>query len=602
MSEQAQWLAPSIEPNLPAIGDDRKDRQRWRFWLLGFGLGLLAIVVLARLVSVQLFSTSSSGYSALTALQLQPRGTIVDRNGELFAADRFYYKLTASPDLIRDDEMRMLVAQQLHALVGTPIEGVFATLTKFKAEKWVSLADQISLTQGKALIDYQRDLEQREGDAALLHIQLEPMPVRYYPQGALASYIVGLVNLNRQSWTGVESYYDRFLRSESSSASNQIVVPMDSLSTDVLHYLPSVANSDLVLTIDRGVQWIIEDELRAGVERYQAEKGTIIVMEPATGAILGMASYPNYDPNKLSDVPSERFIDPAISEQYEPGSIFKIITMAAGLDTDTITPTMVFRDSGSIECGTRVIMNADRMPHGDVDVSTALALSLNVVTSQVAQQVGDRDFYQYVRRFGFGSPTEIDLGGEIAGLLKSPGSEDWSNSDLCTNSFGQGIAVTPLQMINAATAIANGGKLMRPYVVQARVVKGRVLMTEPTVVHQVMTTKHAKDLTQMMIETVQLSNISAGVLGYTIAGKSGTAQIPSPEGYLEDQIVGSFIGFAPADDPKFIVLVKIEKPNFKLTQWADQNAVPIFGRVARRLFLHLNIPPDSIRLAGTQSD
>ena len=143
---------------------------------------------------------------------------------------------------------------------------------------------------------------------------------------------------------------------------------------------------------------------------------------------------------------------------------------------------------------------------------------------------------------------------------------------------------------------------MRPYVVQARVVKGRVLMTEPTVVHQVMTAEHAKELTQMMIETVQLSNISAGVLGYTIAGKSGTAQIPSPEGYLEDQIVGSFIGFAPADDPKFIVLVKIEKPNFKLTQWADQNAVPIFGRVARRLFLHLNIPPDSIRLAGTQSD
>ncbi len=602
MSEQAQWLAPNIDTHIPAIGDESQDRQRWRFWLLAFGLGLLATVVLARLVSVQLFSSESGTFDSATALKAEPRGTIVDQHGELLAADRFYYQLTASPDLIKSDEMRSLVAQQLHALVGTPIDTVLATLTTYKNAKWISLADNIPLAQGETLRTYQHDLEQRESDAALLHVQLEPMPIRYYPQGSLGSYVVGLVNLNRESWTGVERYYDRFLRSESGSASNQIIAPLNSLSADVLHYLPSVANNDLVLTIDRGVQWIIEDELRLGVERYQAQSGTIIVMDPKTGAIMGMANYPDYNPNHLENVPTERFINAAISAQYEPGSIFKIVTMAAGLNTEAITPTMPFQDVGSIECGTRIIMNATRQANGMVDATTALALSLNVVTSQVAEKVGERDFYQYVRRFGFGSPTEVDLGGEIAGLLKSPGSEDWSPSDLCTNSFGQGIAVTPLQMINAGAAIANGGKLMRPYVVQARVVNNQVLMTEPTVVHQVMTEEHAKELTEMMIKTVQLSNISAGVLGYSIAGKSGTAQIPSPEGYLEDQIIGSFIGFAPADDPKFIVLVKIEKPDFKLTQWADQNAVPIFGRVARRLFLHLNIPPDDVRLSGRQQE
>lgn len=602
MSEQAQWLAPNIDISPDAFGDDPKDRQRWRFWLLAFGLALLATIVIARLISVQLFTSNRTAFNSSIVRKAQPRGTIVDRNGELLAADRFYYQLTATPHQIKSDEMRLLVAQQLNALVGTPVDSVLATLTTYQDRQWISLADKVSLEQGENLRNYQQELQERDSQAALLSVDLEPMPERYYPQGALANYIVGLVNLNRESLNGVERYYDQYLRSESGSASNQIIAPMDSLSADVLHYLPSASNSDLVLTIDRGVQWIIEDELRQGLDRYRAERGTIIVMDPTTGAIMGMASYPNYDPNKYGEVPFQRFLDPAISEQYEPGSIFKIITMAAGLDTQVITPTTTFQDVGSVECGTRIIMNATRQAHGNVDVTTALALSLNVVTSQVAEAIGERNFYQYVRRFGFGTPTEVDLGGEIAGLLKSPGNELWSQSDLCTNSFGQGVAVTPLQMINAGAAIANGGKLMRPYVTQARVRNGQVLMTEPTVVHQVMSAEHAKELTKMMVETVQLSNLAAGVLGYTVAGKSGTAQIPSPDGYLENQIIGSFIGFAPADDPKFIVLVKIERPDFKLTQWADQNAVPIFGRVARRLFLHLNIPPDDVRLAGRPNE
>lgn len=598
MSEQAQWLAPSIDTNIPASDDEAQNHQTWRFGLLALGLGGLMLLVLIRLISVQLFSQAPARYTPQTALNAQPRGLIIDRNGELFAADRFYYQITASPDHITTDDARLLVAQQLNALVGTPIDSVLSTLTTYKDAQWISLADKIPLAQGEALRNYQQDLQQRDSSAALLQVDLLPMPVRYYPQGSLANYIVGFVNLNRESMNGLERYYDRYLRSESGgSASNQSVASLDQLPSAVANYLPSVSGSDLMLTIDRGVQWIIEDELRQGAERYRAQKATIIVMEPATGAILGMASWPNYDPNHYADVPVSRFLDPAISEQYEPGSIFKIITMATGLNTGVITPTMPFQDVGAFECGTRTMRNATRTAYGMVDATTALALSLNVVTSQVATLIGERDFYQYLRRFGFGAPTEVDLGGEIAGLLKSPGNEQWSKSDLCTNSFGQGIAVTPLQMINAGAVIANGGKLMRPYVVQARVTNGKVLMTEPTVVHQVMTPEHAKELTAMMVETVQLSNLAAGVLGYTIAGKSGTAQIPSPDGYLEDQIIGSFIGFAPADDPKFIVLVKIERPDFQLTQWADQNAVPIFGRVARRLFLHLNIPPDDIRLA-----
>jgi cell division protein FtsI/penicillin-binding protein 2 len=310
-----------------------------------------------------------------------------------------------------------------------------------------------------------------------------------------------------------------------------------------------------------------------------------------------MANWPDYNPNQRATTAADfdRFQNVAISAIYEPGSVFKIITMAAGLDTGVITPTTVMTDSGYIIVGERSIYNSDRRSNGQVSVTEALARSLNVITAQVADRIGRDHFYQYVRRFGFGARTGVDLAGEVPGLLKTPGHEQWSLSDLGTNSFGQGLAVTPLQMVNATAAIANGGKLMRPYMVQARIDDGQVLYTQPEVLAAAIRPETAHDLTEMMVETVNTGNSAARVQGYRIAGKSGTAQIPTVDGYLKDATIVTFVGFAPADDPKFVLLVKLDQPDPAISTWAAYTAAPVFSQVTRRLFDHFSIAPDDIR-------
>jgi len=245
--------------------------------------------------------------------------------------------------------------------------------------------------------------------------------------------------------------------------------------------------------------------------------------------------------------------------------------------------------------GGRIFFNSNRGAVGRLDATDALARSNNIVTVQVASRLGTERFYQYLQRFGFGQPTEVDLAGEVTGLLKFPGSEDWTLSDLGTNGFGQGLAVTPIQITAAAAAIANGGQLMRPHVVQTRIAGDELIHTEPVVVRRALDEQTTRALTEMMVEVVESGAPAAKVPGYNIAGKTGTAQIPTQQGYTEDETIVSFVGFAPADDPQFVILVKLDRPNPAISQWAAYTAAPTFAKVARRLFEHLNIPPDRVR-------
>jgi cell division protein FtsI/penicillin-binding protein 2 len=318
-------------------------------------------------------------------------------------------------------------------------------------------------------------------------------------------------------------------------------------------------------------------------------------MDPRTGAILAMANAPDFNPNQIGDADIGAIQNSAISAQYEPGSVLKVVTAAAALDTGVVTPTELLTDTGSIVVGDRIILNSSRTAWGQVDMTEALARSLNVITTQWALRLGKERFYDYLNRFGFGEVTGVDLSGEVYGLLKTPGMQDWSMSDLGTNSFGQGMAVTPIQMINSVASIANGGKLMRPYVVAARVAGGEVQYTEPTVIGVTVKPETAQELTDILIDVVDQGNVAAGVAGYDIAGKSGTAQIPTEQGYTEDETIVTFIGYAPADDPQFIVLVKLDRPDPNISPWANYTAAPVFAQVARRLFDYYNIPPDAIR-------
>ena len=288
---------------------------------------------------------------------------------------------------------------------------------------WAILADAITLEDARKIATSQQELSETHTTFPLMYVEPIAMTKRYYPQAELTSHILGFVMPTTGGVTGIEEYYNGFLIQNGAGLLGQKSIPVSALSQDILRFVPSSVGKDLVLTIDSTVQWILREELIRGLDEFKAVSGTVIVMDPHTGEIYGMVSLPDYDPNRYELVPQESyslFNNPAISAQYEPGSVYKIITMAAAMDAGTITPTMTFNDSGSYTIGGRVIFNSNRVANGIVTVERALALSLNVVTAQIAEELGANEFYRYVRLFGFGEATNVDLSGEINGLIKTP--------------------------------------------------------------------------------------------------------------------------------------------------------------------------------------
>lgn len=592
--------APDAPPPPATPPGNPSGRSPWRLWVVVAVMLLILAALLAQLIRYQLFPTTIEQEEGPTATT-ETRGAIVDRNGTPLVVNRYFFQLTVTPAHIKTPEERHELAQQLLELIGLPYQQTFDTLTNNSAQMWAVLADAIDLEAARKIATYQQELSETRTTFPLMYVEPIAMTKRYYPQAELTSHIVGFVMPTTGGITGLEEYYNGFLLRDGAGLLGQKSIPVNNLSNDVLRFVPSSVGKDLVLTIDTTVQWIIREELIRGLQEFKAVSGTAIVMDPQTGEIYGMVSLPDYDPNRYESVPQESynlFNNPAVSAQYEPGSIYKIITMAAAMDAGIITPTMTYNDSGSFTIGGRVIFNSNRMANGEVTVTRALALSLNVITAQIAEELGADAFYRYVRLFGFGEATNVDLSGEIYGLIKTPSDDTWSEADLGTNSFGQGLACTPLQMLNATAAIANGGRLVQPYIVKARVAGTQAQITEPVVTRQVIKPETAHTMASMMAEVVSTSASLAGVEGYSVAGKSGTAQIPSAEGYVQEETIVSFVGFAPADDPQFVLLVKIDRPDPEINVWAGQTAAPVFGRIAKRLLDHFSVPPDDLRLAA----
>jgi len=342
--------------------------------------------------------------------------------------------------------------------------------------------------------------------------------------------------------------------------------------------------------MNAALQHMTEKRLAEAVEYYGAESGTIIVMDPRTGGILALANVPSFDPNRYSQSPEELWGNPAVRDSYEPGSVFKLVTFAAALDSRKITPETVFRDSGSLTVTGRPIRNAEQRAYGDVTARQALAKSINVVAAQMCLDMGSEVFYRYIRQFGFGRLTEVDLNYEGEGIVKGPGNRHWSQYDQAANSFGQGISVTALQMLNAVAAIANGGSVMQPQAAQALVLNGQVYPIPPRVMRQAIRTETAQTMARMMVYSVENSSNPSSVPGFRVAGKTGTAEIPTEKGYTSQETITSFAAFLPAADPQIVVLVKLAKP--KRSNWAERVVVPVFAQVAQDTIQILGIQPD----------
>ncbi len=501
------------------------------------------------------------------------RGNIFDCHGYLLAVDAVVYDIVAVPSQITDTRR---LANTLAPVLQKPVEELRGLLQSKNAQ--VHLKRIFKEEVAKSIQAFGFD-----------GVQVVPKPGRVYPHEKLAATVLGFVNDEGQAGYGVEAYYNPFLAGKSGSR----IVERDAMGCLRYRAQPPRDGADLFLTLDRNMQWIVEEVLAKAVETNQAKKGVAIVMDPKTGAILAMAVFPTYDPNTREVTDENVYVNSAISELYEPGSVFKIVTVVSALNEGLVTPSTTYYDQGQIVVGGRVIKNAGGAMYGRVTITDLLAHSLNVGAAHVSKKLGAKKFYDYVHRFGFGQLTGVDLAYELPGWVRIPGDREWHESDLGTNSFGQGLAATPLQMLCAVAAVANQGVMMRPHIV-SRIVDGdRVTEIPPQALGRVVSAEAATQVTEMLVYAVDNVLTLAAIPGYKVAGKSGTSQIAMPSGvYDPEATIASFAGYVPADDPRLAILMVLYWPEKE--HWGIRAAAPAFREIAQRLLTLLAIPPDRV--------
>jgi len=572
---------------------------RWRIQILTIGLLLMGVVIFFWTVSFQFLPEGEELrkegdlYQGVWLEVKPPRGLIYDRSGYLLAGNRIVYEVGLELQYKGTPEA---IARVLNATLGIDYqEGLrIANINHSDAAVYAQIARDVPSEDAhklmKLLEDWQENYGGEKDEESLEGLVLFPYLARTYPEGPLASNVVGFVAKDDKGYHGLEQRYDTVL----SGASREIFIPKNPNYATELPDIPPGAS--IILTIDREIQAMVETVLDEAVEKYEAKSANAIIMSPKTGAILSMATSPRLDINEywnFSEVyPGETPFNRLISYTYEPGSVFKIFTMAAALDNGTVTLDTEFFDSGYFEYGGIVVRNWDRAAWGQQNMIGCLQHSLNVCLAWVGTEMGAEQFYKYMDAFGFGHYTSIDLAGEATGRLKEPGDGDWYPSDLATNTFGQGVSVSALQVITATTALANHGQMMVPKVIQSIVDNGIQLEIRPSIYGTPVSPDAADKMTYALSLSLENEASKALVPGYRIAGKTGTAQIPGGEGYLENKTNASFIGWGPVDDPEFIVYVWLEHPT---PIWGSETAAPVFSEITQRLVVLMELPPDAMR-------
>lgn len=515
------------------------------FSLAGFNLYRLQVDQGARYVEI-----AQARLEAMEALELR-RGQIffTDRSGTAIpvALNRDYPVVYASPREVGDLEE---TAASLAPIVGWREDELLR-----------ALGNRDSLF--KLLVERAKpEVTDAVTDLNAKGIYVGEKQYRHYPFLSLAAHTIGFVGVN------------------ASNPEPRGLYGIEKLENEAL-----AGGADVRFTIDRNLQAEAEGALARLIPEFKATGGTIIIEEPRTGKILALANAPGFDPNRYSQYPVGSFMNPAVQLVYEPGSVMKPLTMAAGIDAGVLTPETTFVDLGSVTLNGKTIRNFDGKAYGKVTMRDVIERSINTGSIYAEGLVGHTRFLEYLRRFGFGEVTGVDLPDEIPGSLKNLTEKDARAVDFATASFGQGTAVTPLQLVNAFAAIANGGLLMRPFVGAA---------WEPTVVRRAVSPETARAVADMMESAVRVNRIAA-IPGYGVAGKTGTALIPDfTRGGYTNELIHTYVGFAPVSDPRFVILVKLDRP--QVGELAGLTVVPTFRELAQFLLSYYNVPPD--RLAG----
>lgn len=414
---------------------------------------------------------------------------------------------------------------------------------------------------------------------------------RFYPEGSMSAHLLGFVGKNGkgedQGYFGLEGYYNEQLKGRE----GYVAYERDAIGIPILsgerREISSENGRDLILHLDRTIQYLAETKLKEGLEKYKAKGGDVIIMDPHTGAILGMASFPSYFEGEYSKYATALYKNPVISSFYEPGSTFKTLVMAAVLNEGKITPETKYDEVGPIDIGGYTIKTWNQKYHGKITVGEILQYSSNVGMVFIASQLEKEVFRQYISDLGFGTLTGIDLQEEASIELRPK--NKWYEIDYATASFGQGIAVSPIQMITAISAIANGGKLMEPHIVKTiNLPSGEKIDLRPKTKRVIFSKKTTGILKEMMVQAIENGETKyLKIPGIRVAGKTGTAQIPIAGHYDSEKTIASFVGFAPVDKPKFVMLVALHEPSS--SPWGSETAAPLFFSIARELFTYLKI-------------
>ena len=553
--------------------------------LLAFGVFALFIVI--RVVHVQVVRSHELADRAV-AVRLATddvparRGDIYDARGTLLATDLPSARVWAILDQIEDSHG---AAELLAPLLGETVAELSAMLSTPDVE-WLLLARQIEPSAVRAI-------EALDLDGILL----EPEPKRFYPNGDFASHVLGFSNIEHEGNYGVEGGMDDVVGGESGTLIGERDGAGNVIALTPSYWDAPVDGSDLVLTIDSGVQLLIERVLRRTILEQNAKGGTIIVQDPNSGAILGMASWPDFDPNLYAETDDLGvFTNPAVSRVYEPGSTFKTVVMAIGIDDGVVTADSTFNDApGYREIPDHEpITNNNGAIYGTQTMTEVLVRSSNLGAIHVAEKIGAERLFQRLTQFGIGKLSGIELQGEERGILTKPWERDWNETLFFTNSFGQGIAVTPIQIVNAYSTIVNGGWLMKPYVVaEEHRQDGETIIHGPEARRQIISEETSAIMREMLHQVVERRwEHYPQVAGYEIGAKTGTAQVPSPDGgYVEDATIASIVGFGPVENPEFVVLVKIDEP--QETPWGETAAGPALAEILRELFLLYGVQPEA---------
>ena len=553
----------------------------WRAKILFCFFILIFFLIIARLFWWQVIS--SDKLTAMADSQYAQTLSLPAKRGEIFSNDGFplvtnqqAFLLFAETKKINDLAFNLKLAKILEVSEASISAKISPDLF------WVALAHKIPNEQAKEI----KKLN-------LAGVGLSPEAQRFYPEASTSAHLLGFLgsdeNGKEKGYFGLEGYYDRELAGREGVLRQEKDVWGNPILFGTQNEQKAVDGRSLNLYLDRNIQYLVENKLKNAMEKYGAKSGSVIVMDPVTGGILAMATLPNFDPGKFGEFSGDVYKNPVVSDSYEPGSTFKVVIMASAVDAGLVKANDLYDDSGPVKIGDYYIRTWNDQYIGKETATQIIEHSSNTGMVWVGKKLGKNRLLSYLDKFGFNQQTGIDLEGE-AEINPRP-KADWGEIDLATASFGQGIAVTPIQMLQAVNVIAGGGKLVKPLVVASVIdSNGKKIAIEPKIIRQVIKSETAEVIKKMMVAAVENGEAKwAKVKGYKIAGKTGTAQIPIAGHYDPTKTNATFVGFAPADKPRFTMLVKLTEP--ASSPWAAETAAPLFFDIARELFNYYGISP-----------